>query len=63
MYVYTCKYISGEEGGGQHDQFHHSLVPRQICYLSMIIQILLIGASMSEFNASELNCGFSYIQL
>ena len=59
MYVYTCTHISGEKGGGggggQRDQLHHSLVPIQICCLSIIIQKLLIGASMSELNTSELN--------
>ena len=44
-----------EGGGGQRDQLHHSLVPIQICCLSIIIQKLLIGASMSELNTSELN--------
>ena len=55
MYTYIWREGRGGGGGGQRDQLHHSLVPIQICCLSIIIQKLLIGASMSELNTSELN--------
>ena len=55
VHMYTYIWREGRGGGGQRDQLHHSLVPIQICCLSIIIQKLLIGASMSELNTSELN--------